>query len=797
MNINSKQKIRVGSLNVGTMRAKDNEVVETVSRRNISICAIQESRWKGQSARMLTGKQSRLKFFWSGDDSGLGGVGVLLDESLVENVLTVVRCNNRIMYIRLMFGKMIIRFFSAYAPQSGRPEIEKDSFYTELLGQMSITPDDEFILVCGDLNGHVGENTSGFDSHGGHGYGVRNREGIRILEFCAAANLAVTNTFFVKGNNKLITYRSGDNRSQIDYILVRRNSLRFVKDVTVINGEECASQHELLVADIILNTSKVKPKKMPVRRRVWKLKKPEVCEQFHTLVKEAVDNISASDDVESVWNDLKSCILNPFDKTCGWSKANQRRVETWWWNADVESAVKEKRSLWKAWKNGASKEPYLAAKRKAKNEVYLAKKSASEATFINLHEKDKLNHVFKMARKIRNENQDIVGDKCIKDDRGNIAYDDDSKLKAWQEHYQSLLNVEFPWDESSLDDVDPVLGPAIHVTEDMVETAINRMKAGKAAGPTGICVEMLKAAGNNIIPLLTKLINIVIRDHLVPDDWNRSFIISLYKGKGDAFDRGNFRGLKLLEVLQKVLERVLEVTIRSQISIDEMQFGFMPGRGTTDAIFILRQLQEKYIGKHKDIFFAFVDLEKAFDRIPRKVLWWAMRKLGINEWIVKVVQAMYDSPRSSVRINGSFSKDFPVNVGVHQGSVLSPLLFIIVMEALSREFRTSCPWELLYADDLVIAAENQEELLVKLDLWKKEIEAKGLRVNMKKTKILHCKHGSNVRQKSGKWPCGVCRKGVGNNSIYCNTCKHWIHKKCSGIKGRLNERGHQFHLYEL
>ena len=172
-----------------------------------------------------------------------------------------------------------------------------------------------------------------------------------------------------------------------------------------------------------------------------------------------------------------------------------------------------------------------------------------------------------------------------------------------------------------------------------------------------------------------------------------------------------------------------ETQIRKEYSVDSMQFGFMPGRGTTDAIFILRQMQEKYLGKKKDIFFAFVDLKKAFDRIPRKVIWWAMRSLGVSEWIVQTVQAMYDTPKSRVRLNGNFSEIFNVNVGVHQGSVQSPLLFIMVIEALSRELRTGCPWELLYADDLVIIAESKEDLLLKLSRWKQGIESKGLRFN--------------------------------------------------------------------
>ena len=136
-----------------------------------------------------------------------------------------------------------------------------------------------------------------------------------------------------------------------------------------------------------------------------------------------------------------------------------------------------------------------------------------------------------------------------------------------------------------------------------------------------------------------------------------------------------------------------------------MQFGFVPGKGTTDAIFIARQLQEKFISVRKPLYFAFIDLEKAFDRVPRKVHWWALRSVGVEEWAICIIQGMYANACSRVRVNGSYSSSFQVGVGVHQGSVLSPLLFILVLEALSREFRNGVPWELLYADDLAIAAD--------------------------------------------------------------------------------------------
>ena len=145
---------------------------------------------------------------------------------------------------------------------------------------------------------------------------------------------------------------------------------------------------------------------------------------------------------------------------------------------------------------------------------------------------------------------------------------------------------------------------------------------------------------------------------------------------------------------------------------------------------------------------------------------------------------MYKDMRSRVRVEDGYSEEFGVGVGVHQGSVLSPLLFIIVLEALSREFRTSCLWSLLYADDLMISAGSLAELLVKVQTWKTEMEKKGLRVNMGKTKKMES--GINLLKKSGKYPCGVCLTGVGSiNAILCDGCERWVHIKCSGIKGRL------------
>ena len=412
--------------------------------------------------------------------------------------------------------------------------------------------------------------------------------------------------------------------------------------------------------------------------------------------------------------------------------------------------------------------------------VHHARHEADKVVYEGIDHKS--SDIFRLANQMRKENVDVVGDKPVKNDTGEMSMSEEAKQNAWAEHYERLLNVEFDWDTDHLSNEPPLEGPPISITIDMVKKAISKMKSGKAAGPSGIVVEMIKAAGDTGATMIRDLATAIIRDGKVPTDWEESFIACLYKGKGDALDRGNYRGLKLTEQAMKILERIVDGLIRQVVSIDDTQFGFVPGRGTTDAIFVVRQLQEKYLAVNKRLYMAFVDLEKAFDRVPRKVIWWALRKLGVEELIVRLVQGMYANARSWVRVGEGFSKEFEVKGGVHQGSVLSPLLFIIVLEALSCEFRASVLWEDLYADDLVIIADSLEECVRRLLIWKEAMEKKGLRVNAGKTKVMICGTGLDLLQSSGEYPCAVCRTGVGNNSIYCNGCKLWVHKKCSGLQ---------------
>ena len=194
----------------------------------------------------------------------------------------------------------------------------------------------------------------------------------------------------------------------------------------------------------------------------------------------------------------------------------------------------------------------------------------------------------------------------------------------------------------------------------------------------------------------------------------------------------------------KVLERVLEKRIRCQVSIDNMRFGFMPGKGTTDAIFIMQQVQEKHQAEKKRLDYAFMDLEKAFDRVPRKVVRWALRKLGVDEWLIRTVMALYTEDCTVVRTDAGLRESFQVEVGLHQWSVLSPLLFASVMDVVSSETRSGLPSELLYANDLVLKALTMEQLGRRVAEWRASLLDKGWKLNAGKSKVMDGSSGGKI-----------------------------------------------------
>ena len=773
-------RLRVTTANVGTMVGRSREVVEMLGRRKVDICCVQEVQYRGEGCRVFGEGEDRYKFWWSGEKKDKrGGVGLLVREDLVQDVMEIQRLTTRIMSIKMLVGRKILQVFSVYAPQGGRPQEEKEEFWELLDDSVGKIAEDDLLIIGGDLNGHVGTVRDGFEEIMGiYGYGERNTDGENILEFCQGRRLRILNSMFKKEREKKVTYKSGGVETQIDYILARKNERMMIRDCKVIPGEECLTQHRLVCSDIKITGMKKKVRKSIEKRiKEWKLQDETVRTKFEESVAKRMEKN------EGGWENLRDCVLEAGREICGQTTGNFRsKRETWWWNETVQRVIREKKGAYKKWQKSGEENDRIAYKQKkkqSKKEIASAKRNVWDEWMKISGDSKKKGDLFKIAKQMKRERQEVVGGRYVKDSKGEIKVEEKEIMERWREYFEKLLNEQ---NEYQINNTDKVEGPVIEITAKEVEAALKRMKKGKAAGPTRVTCDLLQATGRVGVRELTNIMNHLLAGKEVPHDWKSSNTIPIYKGKGDAMDCGKYRGVRLLEHGMKVYEYVLEKRLRELVEIGKYQFGFCQGRSTTGAIFILRQLQEKYSKKKKKLYHIFVDLEKAFDRVPRGVIEWALRRKGIPEQMVAAIMALYVGTRTRVKTVAGISREFGIGVGVHQGSILSPLLFIIVMDEVTRDARKGVPWEVVYADDLVLTEESEQEVLEAFERWRGEMELRGLKVNLEKTKVMVTGKETNQMLNSGKWPCGCCGKGVGTNSIMCFKCNKWCHQRCSGLK---------------
>lgn len=262
------------------------------------------------------------------------------------------------------------------------------------------------------------------------------------------------------------------------------------------------------------------------------------------------------------------------------------------------------------------------------------------------------------------------------------------------------------------------------------------MKNGKVTGADGIPAEVWKCLEEEGVDVLWGLVKKIYEQETMPDEWRNSIIISIYKGKGDIQNCTNYRGIKLLPHTMKVWERIIERRLREETTIGEEQFGFMPGRGTTEPMFALRQLMEKHREKQRSLHIVFVDLDKAYDRIPRQELWRCMREKEVPEKYVRLVQDMYVGAKTRVRSSVGETDSLPVGVGLHQGSSVSPCLFNLIMDVLARGIKDEPPWCMLFADDVRLCSTRREDVERKLERWRSVLEDRGLKISREKTEYL-------------------------------------------------------------
>ena len=187
------------------------------------------------------------------------------------------------------------------------------------------------------------------------------------------------------------------------------------------------------------------------------------------------------------------------------------------------------------------------------------------------------------------------------------------------------------------------------IGQEEVETALHKMKKARRRSDE-VQLEMLDMAGEVGVKWTGRLLNVCVQDGRIPNEWRMGLIVPVWKRKGDVHDPGNYRGITLNIQVLKLLDRVLDAMIRRIVECDfgEEQQGFRKGRGTTGEMYILRQMVEKRPEVQGSMALGFVDLEKAFDTVPREMVMATLRSMGVPEAEVRMVESTYEMTTARV-----------------------------------------------------------------------------------------------------------------------------------------------------
>lgn len=393
---------------------------------------------------------------------------------------------------------------------------------------------------------------------------------------------------------------------------------------------------------------------------------------------------------------------------------------------------------WLSTRENADKQTYQQISREVKREVIKAKNEAWEAKCEQIGHylgSTKSREAWKVIKNLRSNKQEK-----------NVLQPID--VKKWETYYEDLLTEkrrEFKIVASQTKETrqQETFEP---ITTNEIKQALNKMKDGRAPGPGGINIELIKSGPEQLTTLLAELFNKCLEQGKVPNEWNIAHITNIYK-KGNKKECTNYRGISVLDSMGKLYGKVIKERIEKEFEEQEEQSGFRAGRSCVDNLFCIKQVVEKRSARDREVHLVFVDLEKAYDSVPLMKLWEAMEKNQISDILIGAVKALYKDMTAKIKVGQKLSKSINVTKGLRQGCCVSPTLFkIFVKEALGN-WRKKCEpmgitigegtlYTLQFADDQVILAEDEQDAHYMLRKLKEEYERWGLTINLNKTEYL-------------------------------------------------------------
>ena len=437
----------------------------------------------------------------------------------------------------------------------------------------------------------------------------------------------------------------------------------------------------------------------PARTRynVGLLRNREVKAQFQLKLSNRFQPLQELEDetnMEGMWEDTKKLWLDTCEEVLGRKKTQHKD----WISVDTLQRLEERKTK-KAQLNmdrtraakARAQEEYSATDKEVKRSVKKDKKNYVNNLAAQAEEaagQGNLKDLYMITKKLANKFQQT--EKPVKDKNGNQLTTTEEQFTRWAEHFRELLNRPVPETPPGIQPAEEDLDiNCSKPSKSEIKKAIMSLKNGKAAGPDEIPAEAIKADMETATNMLYSLFSKIWEREEIPAEWKEGILIKLPK-KGDLTECSNYRGIMLLSVPGKVLNRILLERIKKAVdpNLRDQQAGFRRNRSCADQISTLRIIVEQSLEWNSPLYINFIDYEKAFDSVDRETLWKLLRHYGVPEKFVSLIHCIYQGMTCKVAHAGQLSESFEVRTGVRQGCLLSPFLFLLFIDWIMKTTTT-------------------------------------------------------------------------------------------------------------
>ena len=631
-----------------------------------------------------------------------GGGVMLYVKDTIKSTNSNVISDHELLGVDLEIGPAKYRTLLLYRPPS--QPVEKDRELYQLLGELV---QGRVCIVMGDFNSQVDWETRAACG-----------ESALLLEFA---------------NNEFLTQwvrepTRGDNI--LDLVFTSEDDI--VEDVSV--GEELGgSDHQLVRFSVKI------PKVRSVASQSRKLDLRRA--DFASLRAGLTDvRLAVCEEVEDSWNNFKNKFMS-LQSSCIPLKCLRRSsVQPKWFNREIGQLLREKRNVYRQSKISGDFDEYRRLARRVKSSIRAAKRSEELRVARLCKENPKEFFGYVNSRKpIRR----TIGP--LRNEEGTLKHSDAENANLLNDYFSSVFTEECGPIPQPTDSYSGEKLEAMDFTEGEIKKKIADLKTNKSPGPDGFLPKVLKEVCDEVSRHLCAIFNMSIRTGCVPRDWREAEVTPIFK-KGDRNQPSNYRPISLTSIVGKLMESIMvdKVTsyLESNLLLRSSQHGFRRQRSCLTNLVEFFHFVFSEHDREKAVDVIYLDLKKAFDKVPHRRLLKKVRALGIAGAVGDWIENWLHSRRQRVVVNGQKSGWLPVTSGVPQGSVLGPLLFIIYVNDIDDGITARIS---KFADDTklgmnVADAENVERLqadLRKLGEWSDKWQ---MPFNVEKCKVMHIGH---------------------------------------------------------